>query len=68
MLTDGQERVKYIIDMVRKLGRVTEYSLSTISILPDYPATPAVQLEFCSHYNDWIMGKLGLHFLQGQRF
>lgn len=42
MLTDGQERVKYIIDMIGKSGRVTEYSLSTNSILPDYPATPAV--------------------------
>jgi len=24
MLTDGQERVKYIIDMIGKSGRVTE--------------------------------------------
>jgi len=42
VLTDGQERVKYIMNITGKSGCVTEYSLSTNSILPDYPANPAV--------------------------
>ena len=54
--------------MIGKLEHVTEYSLSTKSILPNYPATNAVWLGFFSQCSDWIMGKMGLHFLQGQRF
>jgi hypothetical protein len=68
MLTYGWGRVKYIVDMIGKSGCVPENSLSTNSIVPDYPAILAVQLGFFSQCNDWTMGNLGLHFLQGHRF
>jgi hypothetical protein len=48
MLTDEQGRVKYIMDMTGKSGHVSEHNLSTNRILPDYPATPAMQLAFFS--------------------
>jgi hypothetical protein len=51
MLTYGQGRVKYIVDMIGKSGRVPENSLSTNIILSDYLATFAVQLGFFSQCN-----------------